>query len=37
MLPDGPAINAGAVIGPARAAGGAAGPARTAPTTTNSP
>lgn len=31
MLPDGPAINAGAVMGPARAAGGAAGPARTAP------
>ena len=31
MLPDGPAISAGAVMGPARAAGPAAGPANTAP------
>lgn len=31
MLPDGPAISAGAVMGPARAAGAAAGPANTAP------
>lgn len=31
MLPDGPAIKAGAAIGPARAAGPTAGPASTAP------
>ncbi|KZC14136.1 hypothetical protein WN55_06368 [Dufourea novaeangliae] len=31
MLPDGPAIRAGAATGPARAAGPAAGPANTAP------
>lgn len=31
MLPDGPAMRAGAVTGPARAAGSAAGPANTAP------
>lgn len=31
MLPDGPAIRAGAAIGPARAAGPTAGPASTAP------
>lgn len=31
MLPDGPAIRAGAAIGPATAAGPTAGPASTAP------
>lgn len=31
MLPDGPAIKAGAAIGPAIAAGPTAGPASTAP------
>lgn len=31
MLPDGPAIKAGAAMGPARAAGPTAGPASTVP------
>lgn len=35
MLPDGPAIRAGAVTGPAMAAGCAAGPAKTAPGSRN--